>query len=144
MDAIAWLTVVLILVTMFYARQNRRMVQEMRRQNRPYVYIVFDRRLVIRNGGDRSAHQVRFAILEDAHIAGAILKQDSFGAPTEFDRVPVSSVAIVRHGVHTLLPAAERVIGPAPFETQTLKYRVCYQDGAGIRYKEVLTEEFPG
>lgn len=68
-----FLTLLLVGITAYYARQNRQMVQEMRCQNRPYVYMTCeDNNLLVRNDGTRSAHHIQLEVVSDAKVPGQI------------------------------------------------------------------------
>jgi hypothetical protein len=139
------LTGALVLITGYYAWQNKRMVEEMRGQSRPYIYLVQEGgQLKIRNSGNRTAHHVKIEVVRDADMAEGEFRQE--GENTVLGLAKFGSAAIIREGVRTLSPDAERVVGrfarPAPTRRVHLECRVSYQDGSGKPYEETLYEEY--
>ncbi len=148
LDAANWalvaLTFVLVVVTAYYAFQNARMVREMRRQNRPYVFIVFDQEddsrytLFLRNAGSRSAHGVEVTIVQDGTIL-ATPATGAIGTPRPTQRVKVSGQLRNPHflppGDQWEIGFVERFIGTT-HSRRTLLYSIRYNDGAGAEYGE--------
>lgn len=136
----------LVGVTIWYAISTGRMVAEMRRQNRPYVYIVCEQgRLIVRNSGNRSAHHIRPEILTDAYLQEGELRQE--GENQILGLAQVGTSVTIREGIRTLVPGGERHIGqlarPMPARPAVrLEYIVRYQDGAGTEYQEQLAEDY--
>lgn len=139
------LTAVLVGVTGYYAWQNKRMVDEIRRQNRPYVYIVYERgALVIHNAGSRSAHRIAIKVLRDTDLLEGEFR-DEHGKLT-LGLAKVSTSRVCHDGIKTLVPGASRSIGRAaytlPDQPARLEYLVSYLDGASTKYEEELSEEY--
>lgn len=160
------LTIALVFVTAYYAYQNKRMVEEIRKQNRPYVFIAakrdgedpltakqMTRRLVLYNTGNRVARDIKLSIICDAFIW-----QYEFGEgrtpediAVSFVRHPVSMEPVCRDGLPSLAPGEEEEIGFVPktahkedkdWGEQVLRYVVSYFDGAGVKYEEELTARY--
>jgi len=139
------LTLALTMITAYYAVQNKRMADEMRRQSRPYVYLVQEGgQLKIRNSGNRTAHHVKIEVVRDANMAEGEFRQ--VGENTVLGLAKFGSAEMIREGVRTLSPDAERVVGrfarPAPTRRVHVECRVSYQDGSGLSYAETLYEEY--
>jgi hypothetical protein len=139
--ALVGLTGALVLITGYYAWQNKRMVEEMRRQSRPYIYLVCDGgRLVLKNSGTRSAHWIRVRVLHDADLQEGEWRQE--GETRTLGLARLSTNVVVREGVRSLVPGSERGIGrlarPAPARPARVECVVSYQDGAGTSYEERL------
>lgn len=139
------LAVVLAAITWFYALQNKRMVEEMRRQSRPYVYLVCNGgRLVLKNSGTRSAHWIRIRVLHDADLQEGEFRQE--GDRKILGMARLSTNVVVKEGVRALIPGAEQDIGqlarPALARPARVEYVVSYQDGVGTKYNEQLAEEY--
>ncbi len=139
------LTAVLIGVTGYYAWQNKRMVVEMRRQNRPYVYVVFEKgSLIVHNAGNRSAHRVAIRVVRDINLAESEMRDEK--GELVLALAKASSHAACREGIRTLVPGASRAIGRVaytrPGHPERFGYVVSYRDGVGTRYEEKLSEEY--
>jgi hypothetical protein len=150
------LATVLAWVTWRYARDTRRMVNEMRRQHRPYLYLLWEQdsngeqvptvyRLKLKNAGDRVAQDISLRMIQDALVV--TLTQD----PEAKDwvnykpvAVPVSSLTICHDGLKSLGPGDVVWLGYSNWyrsatEEQVLGYELDYRDGAGVVYRERLT-----
>lgn len=143
--AIVGLTGALVVITAYYAWQNKRMVEEMRRQSRPYVYLVCSGGLlVLRNTGTRSAHWIRIRLLQDPDLLEGEWRQE--GENRILGLARLSSSVVIRDGIRTLVPGSEQVVGqlarPAPGRPARVECVVSYQDGAGTKYDEQLAEEY--
>jgi len=150
------LTIVLVWATLRYARDTRRMVDETRRQHRPYLYLLYQHdssatdaptvyRLMLKNAGDRVAQDATIRVLQDAPIVE--YQQDKNVKNEVLWKavvVPVSSVQVFREGVKSLGPGDVLYLGFSQWyrsavEHQTLVYQLEYLDGAGVKYDERLT-----
>lgn len=172
---LAWatfaVTTVLVLITGYYAWQNKRMVDELRRQNRPYLYIAHEGDwLVVENGGTRSAHDIWIELLNDAKVPKqyqvfAQLTVTEAGEPpppkpdpshwltpekvaelTE-GKVNVSTLPLIKSGIPTLVPGGKRALAQVVRhiglkEHQRLGYLIRYGDGSGLRYSEQQVAEY--
>jgi len=155
--AIVALTAALVVVTYIYAMYTRRMVEEIKRQSRPYVYMTFERyersmpyhyyRLLLRNGGNRVAQRIRVHISEDAWIGCHRVQVAENEFKTDFIKVSFSEVCT--SGVTSLVPNGETEIGFYDKQSlqgskgrQSLSYTVSYFDGAGIPYTESASLEY--
>jgi hypothetical protein len=155
-DAVLVLTLALVAMTGVYIWLTSRLVADARRQNRPYVYVVPEvdpsrsppLELRVRNAGNRIAQDVRIIVTSDAMIW-------TFGRPPRsgtdrprIERVPVSTLPLVRRGVPFLAPGEARTLGFVPTahlargRSQTLSYKITYHDGAGLRYRDACSTEF--
>jgi hypothetical protein len=132
---LAWatfaVTAVLVLITGYYAWQNKRMVDEIRRQSRPYLYIVHEEHcLVVKNGGTRSAHDIRIRLATDAKVPKqyetfaqvSITREGETSPPQEPSQqltpekwaeitqgtVDVSTLPMIKSGIPTLVPGEGR------------------------------------
>ncbi len=161
-------TLLLVAITAYYAWQSKQMVQEMRRQNRPYVYMTCeDNSLLLKNDGTRSAHHVQLEILSDAEVPGQIewfakvtiqrageppAPRSPEASPEQLQRLMdrterVSTLPKIRKPVSTIVPGAAvhvaTVVGRSgERRMQELAYIIRYRDGAGTPYEERLTEEY--
>jgi hypothetical protein len=158
LSAIANLVLVLILarITARYAADTNRMVDEIRRQNRPYVFIALfphrvgkehdEDRLIVRNTGNRVAIDIRLEVLQDANIWFTFWEEvDDQGHAAPLDEVvAVSTLNSVKYGIQSLVPDESTPLGyiprgvPIRHERQELQYRIRYTDGAGTPYEESL------
>lgn len=155
--AIVILTAALVVVTYIYALYTKRMVEEIKRQSRPYVYMTFERyersmpyhyyRLLLRNGGNRVAQRITVHISEDAWIGCHRVQVAENEFKTDFIRV--SSSEVCKSGVTSLVPNGEIEVGFYDKQSlrdskgrQSLSYTVTYFDGAGIQYTESASLEY--
>ncbi len=163
------LTTALVLITGYYAWQNKRMVEEMRRQNGPYLYVFHDRDwLVIKNGGTRSAHQVKITLLKDADVpkqyqefAQVIITRPGELPPPEPSEkltpekwaeitqgtVKVSTLPAIKSGVSCIAPGERALLARVSrhIGTTTLHQFECvlrYRDGVGAQYEEKQVVEY--
>ncbi|HEV8676834.1 MAG TPA: hypothetical protein VGX21_22590 [Methylomirabilota bacterium] len=145
--ALVVLTFALVLITGYYAWQTRRMVEEMRRQDRPYVALLLtshheasDRDMVISNLGTRFAVAIAITVTNDAKVL-----------------VHTPDEGVQRENVSSLLPGGVIAQSLAPgqsnriafvqiltpeVERQRLAYKISYRDGAGTRYEEDLELDY--
>jgi hypothetical protein len=155
-DAMLLLALALVVVTGVYIALTARLVAEARRQNRPYVYVVPEidpnrsppLELNVRNAGNRVAQDIRIVVTGDAMIwTFARLSRSGTDRP-RIERVPVSSVPVVKKGVPFLAPGEVKALGFVPTahlsrgRSQTLSYKITYHDGAGLRYRDAYSTEF--
>jgi len=142
-------------ITYRYARDTRRMVDEMRRQHRPYLYLLWEQdsdeevptvyRLKLKNAGDRVAQQIALRVSQDAEIVTLTRDPDATNwVNFKPVAVPVSSLSICQDGVKSLGPGDVLLLGYSNWyrsatEEQVLGYEIAYQDGAGALYSERLT-----
>jgi hypothetical protein len=125
------------------------MVAEMRRQNRPYIFLsyepsshnaqVYELRLV--NRGTRVAKDIRLKILRDAKIFSWSYDKDEQGNEYSYEEdYKVSSLPACKEGIAALPPNAETIVGFADhlgrLQRQHLEYSVSYCDGDNQRYEE--------
>jgi hypothetical protein len=150
------LALALLVVTGVYIGLTARLVAEARRQNRPYVYLVPEidpnrsppLTLTVRNAGNRVAQDVRIVVTGDAMIWTFARAARSGTDRPRIERVPVSSLSIVRKGVPFLAPGEAKALGFVPTahlhrgRSQTLSYKIAYHDGAGLRYRDAHSTEF--
>ena len=146
--AIVALTAALVIITGYYAWQNKRMadhnariVDEMRRQNRPYVFIACEhRRLVLRNGGNRSAHSVRISSERDCFMTDIHpVVKDGYEEPAN-TTISFQWLEACHQGVRCVLPGAAIELAHvlALAGLNRIEYRIGYTDGAGLAYEEDL------
>ena len=148
----AMAVVVLVGVTCIYALYTKRILEEMRKQNRPYLYIGVEDFgesgrelwvLVIRNTGNRVAQNIRLKIIQDALIWISYFT-DSEGWRDDTEKI--SALDACKNGIPSLLPGVKTKLGNlyAPASTdrseeQHLSYVIEYSDGAGTPYSETLS-----
>lgn len=158
------LTVALVIVTAYYAWQNRQMVGEIRRQNRPYVFATVVKNpgqdpitqatiaasLVVRNTGNRVAMKVQMKVIREAFIWQQVAEISGVPLRLIDDRAPVSTMRICGDGVSSLPPCEEHQVGYVPQNAhehpdcgpQQLEYEIAYEDGAQTTYKERLSVRY--
>lgn len=151
--AMVSLTAALVGATFRYAKATDRILDEMRRQDRPVLYVFYENiregtgrepfyQLLLRNVGSRMAHDIRLEVVQDAFI-GADLSEG------KQDFVRVSQTTPFRDGIRSLLPGDKVLIGyysrgnfSERRSDQNLAYRLTYKDGAGLSYQEVATIKY--
>lgn len=170
---VAWATfgatAVLAIITAYYAWQNKRMVDEIRRQSRPYLYIVHDEHwLLVKNEGMRSAHGIQIELLSDAKVPKqyqtfatvTTTKAGELPPPKPAEKltpekraemtqgtVNVSTLPIIKSGIPTLVPGGKRMLARVDRhiglkEHQRFEYVIRYRDGSGLRYEEKQVAEY--
>lgn len=159
---------VLVGTTIYYARQNSRMVVEIQRQNRPYVYLTHDgKALVLENSGTRSAHDVSIAVTHDTMVPRQLRLVSTVEIRRGGEPVPprppdatpeqiravmqgreaFSTLATVRAITPTITPGGRKMVAQAELylgarETQRLGCLVKYRDSTGNRYEEPSDVEY--
>ena len=124
------------------------MVDEMSRQNRPYVFLTFRtagdcRVLLLVNSGNRVAGKIVMEVISDAKIYVTLLEEEGISA----DDVKVSSLALCKQGISSLPPSGEIELGfielrKPKLTPQLLKYKIRYVDGSIRTYDECLSLEY--
>lgn len=155
--AIVILTGVLVLVTAYYARQNALMVREMRRQNRPYLFITWKprgghiggSRLVLRNGGTRVAQDVRVALSGDVGVWRHVYAPAAMNS-AEKKEFALTDLPETSAGIPSVAPDGELELGFLEMgqlvtgKPHSLTYALRYQDGGGVEYVDSSTVPYPG
>ena len=140
---------------LYHARQTRVLARSTRTK-RPHVFLAIKgdaddgtkrRAVVLRNGGDLPAREVRVRVVGDALI-WTLPRQSDLGGGGE-ERVPFSTLDVCRYGVIGLAPGGEHPVGcltPAgrwmPDRDQALECTITYEDGEGMTYTEAIGLEY--
>jgi hypothetical protein len=148
--------------------EREKLPEEMRQQNRPYVYIVHDGNwLVLKNSGNRSAHDIQIEVTRDALVpkqyksfATVTITKAGEPPPPSPDPITPQKWAELLQGTQrtsdlpgiktvtpTLVPDTDKRIAHVGRyighnAAQRLDYTIRYRDGAGLLYEEQLTTEY--
>jgi hypothetical protein len=140
---------------LYHAAQTRALARAAKTK-RPHVFLAIKgdaddgtkrRAVVLRNGGELPAREVRVRVVRDALI-WTLPRQSDLGVGGE-ERVPFSTLDVCRYGVIGLAPGGEHAIGcltPAgrwmPDRDQALECTISYEDGEGETYSESVGLEY--
>jgi hypothetical protein len=101
--------------------------------------------VVLRNGGDLPAREIFVSVVQDGWIWTLPRTGESGGE----ERVPFSTLDVVRYGVSGIPPGGEQPVAcltPAgrwmPDRDQRLQCTIRYMDGEGIAYEEAVALEY--
>ena len=144
----------LMTAAILYHAQQTRTLARASRTRRPHVFLVVKgdpddgtkrRPVVLRNGGDLPARDIAVSVVQD----GWIWTLPRTGETGGEERVPFSTLDVVRYGVVGIAPGGEQPIAcltPAGRwvrdRDQRLQCTIRYLDGEGEAYEETIGLEY--